>query len=160
MKFMCKNKLFQSSGMQNELFKVQGRKPNFMQSLGCWIVSFKLLSDKCSIDKRGLLSFHSVVNIKEITLTSISHLYNSLKFFSFFSILFRGISTIVISHLSITNESHLKLWRLLLCALFFLTIIDLFLSSWKVVFFFITCMYLNSFLLSRLQTMALDWVPQ
>jgi hypothetical protein len=31
---MCKNKYFQSLGTKNELFKVQGRKPNFMQSLG------------------------------------------------------------------------------------------------------------------------------
>ena len=33
MKFMCKNKFFQSSGTKNELFKVQERKPNFMQNL-------------------------------------------------------------------------------------------------------------------------------
>ena len=31
---MCKNELFQSLEMKNELFKIQGRKTNFMQSLG------------------------------------------------------------------------------------------------------------------------------
>ena len=33
-KLMYTNELFQSLGMKNELFKVQGRKPNFIQSLG------------------------------------------------------------------------------------------------------------------------------
>jgi hypothetical protein len=31
---MYKNELFQSSGMKNKFFKVQGRKLNFIQSLG------------------------------------------------------------------------------------------------------------------------------
>ena len=31
---MCKNELFQSLGTKNELFKVQERKTNFIQSLG------------------------------------------------------------------------------------------------------------------------------
>ena len=31
---MYKKKKIQSSGIKNELFKVQGRKTNFMQSLG------------------------------------------------------------------------------------------------------------------------------
>ncbi len=31
---MCKNELFQSLETKNELFKIQGRKTNFMQSLG------------------------------------------------------------------------------------------------------------------------------
>ena len=33
MKFMCKNKLFQSSGTKNELFKIQGQKTKLMYSL-------------------------------------------------------------------------------------------------------------------------------
>jgi hypothetical protein len=35
---MHKNELFQSSGTKNELFKVQERKPNFIQSLGMKII--------------------------------------------------------------------------------------------------------------------------
>jgi hypothetical protein len=34
MKFMCKKEFFQSSGTKNLLFKVQGQKINFLQSLG------------------------------------------------------------------------------------------------------------------------------
>jgi hypothetical protein len=33
MKFMCKNKLLESLGMKNELFKVEGRKPDENNSL-------------------------------------------------------------------------------------------------------------------------------
>ena len=32
-KFMFKNDFFQSSEMKNELFKIQTRKPNFIQSI-------------------------------------------------------------------------------------------------------------------------------
>ena len=32
--FMCKNELFQSSSIKNELLKIQKQKPNFIQSLG------------------------------------------------------------------------------------------------------------------------------
>ncbi len=32
-KFMCKNELFESLGMKNEFFKVEGQKLNFIQNL-------------------------------------------------------------------------------------------------------------------------------
>ena len=40
---MCKNEFFQSSGMKNELFKVQGRKANSIQSLGMKTIVYPFL---------------------------------------------------------------------------------------------------------------------
>jgi hypothetical protein len=40
MKFICKKEFFESSGTKNELFKVQERKPNFMQGLGTKIIIY------------------------------------------------------------------------------------------------------------------------
>ena len=39
-KFICKKEFFESLGTKNELFKVQGRKPNFMQGLGTKIIVY------------------------------------------------------------------------------------------------------------------------
>ena len=41
---MCKNKLFQSSGMKNELFKIQERKTNFIQNLKTKIIVLPLIN--------------------------------------------------------------------------------------------------------------------
>ena len=40
MKFICKKEFFENSETKNKLFKVQGRKPNFMQSLGTKIIVY------------------------------------------------------------------------------------------------------------------------
>jgi hypothetical protein len=37
---MCKNELFQSSGTENEFFKVQEQKTNFMQNLETKIIVY------------------------------------------------------------------------------------------------------------------------
>ena len=39
-KFICKKEFFENSETKNKLFKVQGRKPNFMQSLGTKIIVY------------------------------------------------------------------------------------------------------------------------
>jgi hypothetical protein len=75
MKFMCKNEFFQSLGMKNELFKVQGRNTKLMYSLEIKTIflTFFFIEQSCTIKATFIVIRDKLEVIKLVNYRNFSY---------------------------------------------------------------------------------------